>query len=247
MLENKLSLERAEEILDIPSRTMEVNVIMSNLKNALEENKELMGISSPQLGEDVRVIALRFEDGIHYFFNPLGNKFKDIKVIVEEWYGKKYLHTRFETIEFFYQQESGYPNQIELTGYPAYVFQQQLELLDGITPDMIGIEVDDDFFNLTDEEKAIIIKEYVTSLQNRMDELKQEIQETPELRDRQRAIDFFNSVAKGETVLASSLEKKKQPNRATRRANAKRNRKIVKEMEKAAKLEEASNDRKKDN
>lgn len=243
MQENKLTFERAEEFFDIPTKKLEVDVLKNDLKKALMENKDLISISAPQIGKNLRVIALRFEDGIHYFFNPLGAKFNDFKIVVETWEGKKYLHPRFNKIEFCYQKDNGIPEQLELTDYPAWVFQQQLELLDGITTDNLGIEVDDDFFDADEETKNTMINQYVEYLQKRHTDLQEEIEEDPALKDRQRAIDFFTSVAKGETTLASSVTK--QPNRATRRAQAKQVKKLQKEMEKAKKLEEKSNDRKK--
>lgn len=242
MLEKELTLGRAQEIFDIPTKKLEVDVIKNALKKALEENKDLLGVCGPLVGKDTRVIALRFEDGIHYFFNPLGAKFDEPKIIVESWDGKKYLHPRFNKIEFCYQKDNGIPEQLELTDYPAYIFQQQLELLDGITTDNIGIEVDDDFFNADEETQNAMVEQYIQYLQGRNEDLQKEIEETPALRDRQRAIDFYTSVAKGETTILSTVQK--QPNRATRRAQAKQQRKIAKEMKKA-KLEDASNDREK--
>lgn len=244
-MEDKVTFDRAQELFDIPSKKLEVDTIKNALKNALEENKDLLGVCGPQVGKDVRVIALRFEDGIHYFFNPLGAKYKDFKIVIEEWEGKKYLHPRFNKIEFCYQKDTGIPEQLELTGYPACLFQQQLELLDGITTDNLGIEVDDEFFNADEETQNAMVGEYVNYLRKRQNDLQEEIQEDPALRDRQRAIDFYTSVAMGETVLASSL--KKGPNRATRRAQAKQMRKMAKEIDKANKLEEKSNDRKESN
>lgn len=246
MLDNKLTYERAQELFDIPSKTLEVKTLMSDLKNALETEKDAIGISAPQIGKDVRAIALRFTDGVHYFFNPLSARTKDLKIVVESWYGKKYLHPRFNSIEFCYQKANGIPEQMELTDYPAYAFQQHLELLDGVTPDLIGLEVDDEFFNADKETQDAIVTEYLESIQRIQESLKKEIEEDPALRDRQRAIDFQTSVATGETVTLAT-QKPKQPNRATRRANAKRTKKLLKEVELANKLEAKANDRKANN
>lgn len=244
MEENKLTYTRAQELFDIPSKKLEVDIIKNALNKALGDDKNLLGVSGPQVGKDVRVIALRFTDGVHYFFNPLGAKFNDFKIVIETWEGKKYLHPRFNKIEFCYQKDTGIPEQLELTDYPAWIFQQQLDLLDGITTDNLGIEVDDDFFNADEETQNAMIAEYITYLQNRQKALNEEIEEDPALRDRQRAIDFYTSVMKGETTLSSTYKK---PNRATRRAQAKQMKKLAKEMEKANKLEEKSNDRKESN
>lgn len=89
----------------------------------------------------------------------------------------------------------------EILGLAADVFQHEINHLDGVILDDIGLEIDDDFLNATDEEKQAIIDMYLDSLDLKQKALEKEIQETPELKQMDDAIKFIDSVAKGETKL----------------------------------------------
>ena len=79
------------------------------------------------------------------------------------------------------------------------VFQHELDHLEGLLLSDVGLEIDDDFKNGTDEEKDKIINYYLESLDLRKKELDKEFENNAELKELKDGVDFMSSVLKGET------------------------------------------------
>ena len=83
----------------------------------------------------------------------------------------------------------------------ACVFQHELDHLDGILLSDIGLEIDDDYINASQEEKDEVINWYLDTLDLKAKEVQKEIDDNPELKEIQNGIDFMTSVYKGETQI----------------------------------------------
>lgn len=81
-----------------------------------------------------------------------------------------------------------------------------MDHLEGILLSDIGLEIDDDFDNATQEEKDELINWYLDTLDLKAKELDTEIKNDPELSQMQSSIDFMTSVLKGETKLENYNE-----------------------------------------
>ena len=230
ILEKLENLERAEEVLDLKKDAKHVSAVLKELKEDLESREDLVGLTAPQIGYNERIIALKFEDGIRFFINPL-YVFRDkLKMNIEPWYGKHYLIPRFEKIEFGYTKPNGVIEQLEFNSNVAFIFQQLYEVLEGLQPSDYGVELNQEFFEATDEERQEVIDAYADSLVRLSNNLKQEIEDDPILREQQHTIDFLTSVAMGETKIAKPLTSPTAPkmNRAMRRAHMKEAKKLAK-------------------
>ena len=100
-----------------------------------------------------------------------------------------------------YQRANGAIESRQLIGLAAMVFQHEMQHLDGILLSDLGLELDEHWDELTEEEKNEIISMYLDSLDMTQKALDKEIVETPELKETSDAIKFMTSVLTGETKL----------------------------------------------
>ena len=219
-------LTRSIEITELKDQAEEISNILKELKEELESHDNLVALSAPQIGKNVRVFALKFQDEIKFILNPLIVK-RDKLIINRETNiscgEQEYLIPRFDKVEFIYMKPTGVPEQLEFSGLAAHLFQQMNDLLEGLQLSDYGLPIDSDFDDLTEDEKSTIIEQYMKSFDGLLTNLRKDIEEDPELRDQQHTIDFLTSVATGKTQIAQ-----KTPNRATRRANQKMAKKLAK-------------------
>lgn len=194
--------ERCDEI-DVRKDSVTVQDIVLKLKYTIRENN-LLGLSAPQIGKYKRIFCLSFDGGkdIRTFINPMITRvdgFEFSKETCSSIPGKVFIRPRYNTIDVMYQTPLGKIESKRFIGVAAKMFQHHLDHLDGLLLSDIGLEVDDDFFAATDEERAEILRAYCESLDIREKEIKQEIEETPELKAQADAIKYMESVKTGET------------------------------------------------
>ena len=110
-----------------------------------------------------------------------------------------YIRPRNSKIEIMYQTPLGKTSSATLVGYAAKLFQHHLDHLDGILISDIGLKIDQDFDDATEEERSQIIDMYLDSLDIKKNEIQTSIENDPESKKISDAIKFFESVDKGET------------------------------------------------
>lgn len=240
ILENLDNLERANEVLDLKKEADTVSKVLVELKNELDSNEELVALSAPQLGYNLRIFALKFSDEIRFFINPLYVKREDLQVSKEHWGKKNYLIPRFKKVEIIYMRENGVLAQLTFTEYTSCLIQQMIDILEGLQVSDYGLKLDKDFDSASEEEQTQIVDMYLESLCEIKGILREEIENDPTLHDRQKTLDFLTSVAKGETKIA-----RPKPNREQRRAMEKQKKKTAKAFLK--KLEQVQKDDSKGN
>lgn len=178
--------------------------IVLALKETMRENK-LESLSAPQIGYKRRVLCIKFGDNDYRtFINPAIENNVGITMSRETCTsipGKTFIIPRFNKIKFFFTTPLGKVESANLAGRAAYVFQHALDHLNGMLVEDIGLEIDEMFDNATDEEREEVIKMYAESLDIRMKELHEEIQNDSELHDLDDAIKFIRSVGDRETIL----------------------------------------------
>ena len=215
----KMKFENAKEILNIADkeielseRAMEVdtkteNKLLREISTALKatiEKENLTALSAPAIGYNKRIFCIKFQEEIKTFINPVLSAAKGLQLSREHCSsipGKEFIIPRNNDITIVYQKPLGQIETRRAVGMTAYVMQHELQHLDGILLSDIGLELDENWDNFSDEEKQEIIDMYLNSLDLRSKELNQEIQENPELKQMSDAIDFMTSVYKGETKL----------------------------------------------
>jgi len=212
MIDNLDNLRVSEDVGKIDSEILD---ICAKMEKELIDN-DLAGINASLLGYEKRIIALKFEDKVEFLINPVitQKKKEDYQIVIQKdlFSNQKYIIPRFKEIEIYYTDKDKKVQRLGLKGDASYLYQQLNDLLGGITIDDYGMPIDDDFNDLTEEERSQIVEEYMKSFQEAHDLIQSEIDEDPQLHDIQKTLAFIDSVNRGETKL-----KPREPNRETRR------------------------------
>lgn len=206
---NELELsERAVEI-DLRTQNKEAREIISEIKKTMRE-KGLVSLSAPAIGYSRRIFCIDFKDKeIKTFINPIIVNAKGIQLSREKCTsipGKEYVRPRNSEIDVMFQNPLAKPISRKLIGLAAIVFQHEMDHIDGLLLSDVGLEIDEDFDNATEEERQEVIEAYLDTLDLRQKEINQEIQEDKELKQIDDARKFMTSVYKGETKIEGMSE-----------------------------------------
>lgn len=199
----KLS-ERADEF-NLEKGNKEAQEIILALKNTIRSlGDTVTGLSANQIGYDKRIICLNFNGEIKTFINPILTNVKGLEMSRETCHsepGKTYLRPRNNVIDVTYQTPLGGIESTQLVGLAAKVMQHHIDHLDGILLSDIGLEVTEDFDNASEDERREVINYYLDSLDLMSKDIEVEIDNDPEAQKIKEAVEFMESVRKGETVL----------------------------------------------
>ena len=206
--------ERCDEI-DVRKQASLVQEIVLGLKATLRAHKEnAVALAANQIGYNYRIFVIRFgENDYRTFINPIITNAKGLTLNKESCLsipGKEYIRPRNTEIEVMYQTPLGKAESRKMFGLAAFVFQHELDHLDGLNVSDIGLEIDDDFRNASEEEQNQLLDKYLEALDLKQKELKEEIDNDEELKQQSDAIDFMQSVIKGETILGETISETKR-------------------------------------
>lgn len=196
---NELSF-RSDEV-DVKKDNESVRETIVELKETLRAHKDGVGLAAPQIGKKQRIFVINFNGDIKTFINPIITQVKGMALNREGCLslpGKEYIIPRFNEINVMYQTPLAKIEERKFLGLAAYIFQHELDHLEGIILSDMGLEVDSEFDNATEEEKAQILHRHLESLDLKKKDLDKEIEENPELKKTKDAIDFMTKVQKGE-------------------------------------------------
>ena len=195
--------ERCDEI-DVLKNGKLAREITKAIKDTIRANN-LKSLSAPAIGYKYRIFCLNFSDSeIKTFINPIITNAEGIQLARESCHcipEKEFIRPRNPKIKIMYQNPTGKVLTSELIGLSAVVFQHELDHLDGILLSDVGLEIDEQWDNATDEERQEVIEAYLDSIDMKQKELEKEIAEDPELKKTSDAIDFMTKVQRGEVKL----------------------------------------------
>lgn len=200
--------ERSDEI-DVKKKGVTIREIILDLKKIIAD-KNLIALSAPQIGCYYRMFCINFSGDIKTFINPIITSvgpFELSRETCESLPDKTYIRPRYGKIKIVYMNPLGKVVQSELMGRAAHVFQEQLDHLDGILLCDVGLEIDKDFDEASEEEKDNIIKMYLDSLDLKQKDLSDDAKKDKDIKQLSDAIDFMESVQKGETTVKQELFK----------------------------------------
>ena len=194
---------RAEEI-DITKENNLMREIIANIKRTMRKNG-LVSLSAPAIGYNKRIFCLDFSDKeIKTFINPLVTNVSGIELtreVCSSIPGKEFIRPRNSTIDLIYTTPLGQIKSNSFKGVAAHVIQHELDHLEGITLSDIGLEVEPDFDEATDDERFEIINMYLDSLDIKRKTISEEIQEDPELNTISERLRFTEALARGDIKL----------------------------------------------
>lgn len=202
------------ECLELNTRDKHCNQIIREtvikLKNTIKEIG-LLGLSAPSIGIKERIICLNFgKDIIKTMINPVPVRGGDVRLSRESCIhlpGKEFLVPRHHEIEICYETPLGQIEQVKLIGKAACVFQQCNDILNGMWIDEIGFEIDKDWDDMSDDDKAEIIKEWLDSIDTRVQDLNEELKNSKEANKLMDAVEFDQALARGEITLKEEKHK----------------------------------------
>nr|DAP55279.1 MAG TPA: Polypeptide deformylase [Caudoviricetes sp.] len=199
---DKLS-ERCDEF-DLTKKNNEAQEIIVKLKQIIRSDETIAGLSAIQIGYNKRIICINFNGDIRTFINPIIEKAEGLELSRESCHsipGKEYIRIRQNKITVTYQTPLAKIETVELAGMAARVMQHHIDHLDGLLISDVGLEVDEDWDNATDEERQEVIDYYIDSLDIRAKEISKEIAEDGDATQLSNAIKFMNSVREGKTKI----------------------------------------------
>ncbi len=200
--EEQLSI-RCDEV-DIRKELTEVRQIIIDLKETLRATETGVGLSANQIGYNKRVFIINFNGEYRSFINPIIANVKGLTINRESCLslpGREFIRPRHNDIDVIYQTPLGKTVKQRMFGMAAYVFQHEIDHLDGLLLSDIGLEIDGDFDKATDAEREELINSYLDSLDLKQKDLDQEIKEDAELTELDKGIKFMTALQKGEVKL----------------------------------------------
>lgn len=196
---DKLS-QRSDEV-DIRKQNELIRGTIVSLKEVIRE-KKLTYLTAPQIDTFIRVFVINFNGSLRSFINPIITQTKGFELSREKCNSldHEYIRPRSNNITVMYQTPLGKIESRQMLGQAAIIFQHAVDHLDGLLLSDVGLELTEDYDKASDEEKVELINMYLDSLDIKRKELEKEIEENPELKQLSDAIDFIESVQKGETT-----------------------------------------------
>lgn len=199
---DKLS-ERCDEF-DLTKKNNEAQEIIVKLKQIIRSDVTIAGLSAIQIGYNKRIICINFNGDIRTFINPIIEKAEGLELSRESCHsipGEEYIRIRQNKITVTYQTPLAKIETVELAGMAARVMQHHIDHLDGLLISDVGLEIDEDWDNATDQERQEVIDYYIDSLDIRAKEISKEIAEDKDATQLSNAIKFMNSVREGKTKI----------------------------------------------
>lgn len=194
------------DVIHTVKESDELQKIVLELKETMRKNN-LEYLTAPQIGHNKRVFCIKFGKDYRTFVNPMiennvGLSFQ--RETCNSLPGKTFIRPRFSSVLAHFQTPIGKIESTKLVGRAAAVFAHCVDHLDGVLVSDIGLEIDDDFDKLTEDEKAEIIKLYAESLDIRSRKLNEELEKDEESKKILDAARFIQGVQSGEIELDNS-------------------------------------------
>ena len=194
---------RAEEI-DIKKENKEMREIITFIKRTMRKNN-LVSLSAPAIGYNKRIFCVDFSDKeIKTFINPLVTNLSGLELtreVCSSIPGKEFIRPRHSTIDIIYTNPQGIIKSNQFKGLAATIIQHELDHLDGITLADIGLEIESDFDEGTEEEKFEIINMYLDSLDLAREDLIKDFQKNENIKKEYEADKFMEMLGQGKIKL----------------------------------------------
>lgn len=209
--------------------TEEASEIIGELKEVMESNKDIIALGAPQIGINKRIFGIRFNDVLKFFVNPIITKKSKASLSVEtliNLQGKEILLSRPEEISAVYYNEEFKYEDNKFIGPAAKIFDQQVQLLDGVLPTELGlvsdIETDGRIADLSEDEFKEVVEIYKKFIAIKSKALEASITENEEEAKAYKSLKFTENVITGKAaVVRESTAKEKYNYSKAKKAESK--------------------------
>lgn len=222
----RVPAEPLKFITDTGMTKEEGEKIIAEIKEVMENDKNIVALTAPQIGINKRVFCIRFGDGIKTFINPIVTK-KEGCVIAPELFlsmpDKEFLIARPKEVRTVYYTDEFKYEDNKLLDTAARVFDQCTNVLDGVLPDKLGLvstpKEDGSLFDATEDEMKEYIEIYKKFVAAKSKQLKDEVNASDKDKETFRELKFTEDVVNGRAkVMANPDDPNRKMNRAERRA-----------------------------
>lgn len=206
------SLGGFSDVIDPTKESKLVQGTIIRLKQLIRDNN-LTYLTAPQIGVDKQIVVMNFNGDLRSFVNPIITKAEGLTLVREHCASipdKEYIRPRNTKVTLAYTTPLGKVESRQFIGMAATICQHCIDHLNGVLLCDIGLEIDKDFDNATDEEREEVIKAYMDSLDIKRKEIMKEIEEDETLKQTYDAVDFMNKVRTGEVKIVSDEELSKK-------------------------------------
>lgn len=210
-------LQVAAEPVEISVEDVEVKEklekIITDLTDTLTKNESLLALSAPQIGKKVRIVALKFNDGIKILINPVITKKLNYSIGGETFAsmpGKEILIIRPEEVRIVYYNDKFKYEDNKFLNSAARLLDQQIQLLDGVLPSDLGlvsdIEQDGKLEDLTEEEWKEVKNIYTQLIKMKSEALTGEVEKDEELSKTFKEMRFAEKVISDQASIVEDEE-----------------------------------------
>lgn len=203
------------------SRAMEFKVSDDETDNLIQEMTDTLNnledrvyLCANEIGRSERAFAIKFEDGIKFFFNPVVQSRKEPKLVREIENGVEYIIPRSSELSICYQDSTGKVVANKFVEPVSLIVGRALDCIDGLHVIDYGLEIIPEFDSASEDEKAEVIKAYIDSLGEYKDHLDEELQNDESTKNEWTSYKYAKAKAEG-TI--NFLEETPKPNRKQRR------------------------------
>lgn len=176
------------------------NGIMERMRDELRKGDNA-AICAPLIGEDARMISLKFSNGdIRTFINPVVSLTEGTFVSREKQLyvsDDEYLIVRAKRVQVMYQTPTGKRDECAFEGAAGVMMQQMIDVLNGVLLEDVGLIVLKGFDALDAEAKKNIIDMYIESMRKRYAIAKRKLDEDVGLKNVDKAIEFSQKYMAG--------------------------------------------------
>lgn len=195
---------RCQEI-DLQKELKEAREIIGELKRKIRKTDDIIALSAPALGYNKRIFCVDYsDDEIKTYINPVITNAEGLQLsreVCSSIPGKEFIRPRNTVIDIIYQRPTGEINSKRFKGVAACTIQHEIDHLEGVNLYDIGLEIDEDFDNASDEERQEIIDMYLDSLDIKRKSLADDIKNDDELNVISERLRFTEALARGDIQL----------------------------------------------
>ena len=209
--------ERCDEVnLFDESIKKDVQKVIDDLRDTLRHHKDLVALAAPQIASRYRIFCMKFAgNDIRTFINPLIMERKGMKINQEQQIGfgsfdnNTYFTFRCEELTAGYQTPTGRVESNKFTNEASVVFEQMVQLLDGVFVSDFGLIKLDGFDDLSENEKREIFTQYANTLKQRSEVAEEELKNNKELAQLDKLTKFYTEYSLGNVEIATLSEEEK--------------------------------------
>lgn len=225
-----LLFTRARE-WDVRTNSDIATQLIQKLDKVLDENPNYVFSISQEAGMLERAINAKFQDGVNTLMNPMFKVADRLKLSreLDRIDNKEYIVPRFTNVEVVYQDSLGRIRGMKLNDEAAMIMHQAMDMLDGVYPSDIGLEIIPEFDEASPEEQQQVIEEYFKTYINKIySDLDNDLTSNNDTKDEWNAIKFMAAKSRGDVKIDNeeaplSNRKKKFINKLAKQIKASKN------------------------